>query len=261
MKARACSETLIDLWDRALDASPVDRALDALAIGLGRERAEVEALPIGRRDELLFDLRGQLFGERFDAVTTCPSCGELIEAGFDAGDLHTVSPRTVNTACLRQERNWESISPRAELGFQTTTEVGEWAVSWRLPTSADLRAVARWPDLKATRAALMARCLLSARHRGEPVDEVPNSVLAHVVEDMGRADPAAEISFELLCPSCKHTWSELFDIAEFFWSEVDSAAQRLLEDVGTLASAYGWSERDILAMGPARRERYLELAT
>jgi hypothetical protein len=261
LKARACSETLIDLWDRALDAPPVDRALDALVIGLRLERAEVEALPVGRRDELLFDLREHLFGEHFDAVTTCPSCGELIEAGFDAADLRTDPPRTVNT----------------------TTEVGEWAVSWRLPTSADLRAVARYgrpparaesgvhpaergvgiriPDLDAARAALVDRCVVAARRSGEPIDEVPNSVLAHVVEDMGRADPGAEISFELSCPYCAHTWSELFDIAEFFWSEVDSAAGRLLEDVGTLAAAYGWSERDILAMGPARRERYLELAT
>jgi hypothetical protein len=239
LKARAWSETLIDLWDRALDAPRVDRALDALVIGLKLERAEVEALPIGRRDELLFDLRGHLFGEHFDAVTTCPSCGELIEAGFDAGDLHTVSPRTVTT----------------------TTEVGEWTVSWRLPTSADLRAVARCPDLDAARAALVDSCVLGASCGGEPVDEVPNSVLAHVADDMARADPGAEISFELLCPSCEHMWNELFDIAEFFWSEVDSAAERLLEDVGTLAAAYGWSERDILGMGPARRERYLELTT
>lgn len=261
MKARAGSGSLIDFWDRALGAPPVDRAVEALVIGLELERAEVEALSVGRRDELLFHLRGHLFGEHFDAVTTCPSCGEVIEAGFDAGDLHTDSPGTANTA-----------PPRAELGFQMTTEVGEWTVSWRLPTSVDLGAIARYesaysgvgiriPDLDAARAALVARCVLDARRGGEQADEVPDSVLAHVVEDMGRADPGAEISFELLCPSCEHTWTELFDIAEFFWSEVESAAGRLLEDVGTLAAAYGWSEHDILAMGPARRERYLELAT
>jgi hypothetical protein len=239
LKAGAGSGTLIDLWDRALGAPQVDRAIDALVVGLGMERADVEALPIGRRDELLFDLRTHLFGEHFDAVTTCRSCGDLIEASFDAGDLRTVSPG----------------------GLNTTTVVGEWAVSWRLPTSADLRAIARLPDLDTARAALLARCVLVARRDEKPTDEIPDSVLGRVVEDMGRADPAAEVALELSCPSCEHSWNDLFDIGEFLWSEVDSAAGLLLEDVGTLAAAYGWSERDILAMGPARRERYLELAT
>lgn len=239
MKAGAGSGALIDLWDRALGAPPVERAIDALVVGLGMERAEVEALPIGRRDELLFGLRAHLFGERFDAVTTCPSCGDLLETSFDAGDLRTVSPGAPNT----------------------TTEVGEWAVSWRLPTSADLRAIARFPDLDTARRALLARCVLVARRDEKPIDEIPDSVLGRVVEDMGRADPAAEVGFEFSCPSCEHSWNDLFDIGEFLWSEVNSAAGLLLEDVGTLAAAYGWSERDILAMGAGRRERYLELAT
>lgn len=238
MKA-AGSDTLVDLWDRTLGAPPVDRAVDALVIGLEMERADVEALPVGRRDEILFDLRANVFGRNFDAVTTCPSCGELIEMSFDAGDLRTASTGPVNA----------------------TTEVDGWAVSWRLPTSADLRAAARFPYVDDARAELVARCVLGARRQGEPVDEIPDPVLGRVVEDMGRADPGADIRFELLCPSCEHSWTELFDIGEFFCSEVDSAAGRLLEDVGTLAAAYGWSERDILAMSPARRDRYLELAT
>ena len=33
----------------------------------------------------------------------------------------------------------------------------------------------------------------------------------------------------------------------------------LIDDVHRLAAAYGWSERDILALGPQRRAAYLEL--
>jgi hypothetical protein len=41
--------------------------------------------------------------------------------------------------------------------------------------------------------------------------------------------------------------------------ELNAAATRLLHDVHTLASAYGWSEGDILAMSEARRARYVAM--
>jgi len=50
-----------------------------------------------------------------------------------------------------------------------------------------------------------------------------------------------------------------FDILTYLWSEIEDWAQRLLLEVHTLALAYGWSERDILAMSPRRRRLYLEM--
>jgi hypothetical protein len=255
LKARVAAGMLVDLWDRALGAPPVERAVDALVIGLDLDPADVDALAIGRRDELLLRLRVDLFGDHFDAVTKCPSCNELVEATFDAGDLRTDEPDIPKPFLFTHS----SKGRCEEKGFKST-EAGDWRVEWRLPTSADLRAIAGSSDADTARAALVARCVLDARCEGEPRDAVPESVLARVTEDMGRSDPGAEIRFELACPWCEHSWSALFDIAEFFWAEVDAATQRLLEDVGTLAAAYGWSERDILAMGPVRRDRYLELA-
>lgn len=51
-----------------------------------------------------------------------------------------------------------------------------------------------------------------------------------------------------------------FDIGAYLWEEVDAWADRTLRDVHLLAASYGWSERDILDLSPARRGRYLELA-
>ena len=48
-----------------------------------------------------------------------------------------------------------------------------------------------------------------------------------------------------------------FDIGAFFWSEIDAWAGRILQQVHVLASAYGWSERDVLALSPVRRQLYL----
>jgi hypothetical protein len=234
--ARLSSTTLIDLWDRGLDAPPVERAIDLLAGGLGRDPDQLERLSIGRRDQLLLDLRALIVGERVDAVTNCPSCGDAAEVGFGLDDVRVRSP---------------------EEGA-ATTEAGGYLVTWRLPASADLREIGD-REIGGAREQLLDRCVLGARREGEPVERVPRDVLARVVEDMGRADPGAELQLGLECPSCGHAWWALFDPAEFLWIEIDACARGLLEEVGTLAAAYGWSERDILGMGASRRERYLEL--
>jgi hypothetical protein len=76
---------------------------------------------------------------------------------------------------------------------------------------------------------------------------------------MEASDPVARIELALTCPSCDQVWSSLFDIASFLWTEVDAWARRTLRDVHTLARAYGWRESEVLALGPRRRQAYLEL--
>jgi hypothetical protein len=75
------------------------------------------------------------------------------------------------------------------------------------------------------------------------------------------ADPQAEIRLDFTCPACAHEWELLFDIAEFFWTELSAQAQRLLREIDALARAYGWSEREILNLPAQRRQTYLELVT
>jgi hypothetical protein len=76
---------------------------------------------------------------------------------------------------------------------------------------------------------------------------------------MVEADPQGDTEFELTCPACGYRWMILFDIESFFWSELSGWAHRVLTDVHTLASAYGWREADILRLGPWRRQFYLGL--
>jgi len=86
-------------------------------------------------------------------------------------------------------------------------------------------------------------------------DEVVNAVLA----EMAQADPQADVQVALACPACRHHWSVAFDILAYLWSEIDDWAQRLLREIHALASGYGWSERDILALSARRRRTYLEM--
>ena len=76
---------------------------------------------------------------------------------------------------------------------------------------------------------------------------------------MAEADPQADLSLQFTCPDCHQQWEPVFDMARFVWQELHAWALRLLRDIDTLASSYHWSETDILAMSPRRRQAYLEL--
>jgi hypothetical protein len=76
---------------------------------------------------------------------------------------------------------------------------------------------------------------------------------------MLEVDPQAEITFHLTCPACAHEWDLLFDITDFFWTEISVQAQRLLREIDALARAYGWTEREILNLPAQRRQTYLEM--
>jgi hypothetical protein len=76
---------------------------------------------------------------------------------------------------------------------------------------------------------------------------------------MAELDPQADVQLALQCPSCSHPWHDPFDIATFFWGEINAWAVRILREVHMLAAAYGWSETDILAMNARRRQVYLDM--
>ncbi len=116
-------------------------------------------------------------------------------------------------------------------------------------------------DAAARRRALLRRCLSSIVYHGagQAPDSLSMEVEAAVVAQMAQANPQAEVNLSLSCPSCACQWQAVFDIASFFWTEIDAWARRLLRDVHRLAVAYGWRESDILAMSPLRRQLYLNM--
>jgi hypothetical protein len=88
-------------------------------------------------------------------------------------------------------------------------------------------------------------------------ETLPAEAVNALAEKLAEADPAADLDFALDCPACGHAWVTTFDITAYFWRELAVMAQAMLEDVHALATAYGWSERDVLAMPKARRRYYL----
>jgi hypothetical protein len=172
----------------------------------------------------LLCLREWFFGPRVVGRAACPACEEYLECAFDLDDIRVAPPEPDGNP-----------------------------VTYRLPDSADLEAIASAPDEATALRRLLERCVSDQRATQTAGQR---ETLAH---EMARRDPQACVELSFTCHVCQHPWSVAFDIASFFWSEIHAWAQRTLRDVHTLASAYGWSEQQILGLSNPRRQAYLEL--
>lgn len=247
---RLSAAELLNVWEQGSGRSPAQQALQLLATacpGVPPER--LARLPLGRRDACLLILREWTFGPRLEGMATCPECAAPLELLLKVADLWA-EPLTADMAERRAEEGRE-VHQLSLAGFE---------VSFRLPDSLDLDAAASG-EAAAFRLKLLERCLWTARQGGEPwpAGQLPAEVVAAVTEYMDRLDPQANLRLDLSCPACRHEWQQIFDIVSFFWSEIKAWAERLLHEVHTLASAYGWSEAEILALSPWRREVYLRM--
>ena len=205
---------------------------------------------IGHRDTLLLQLRAWTFGPQLDSVVDCPVCSERLEFALDSSEILASESETPQT-------------PKA-------IDADGLRILVRPPDSLDLAAIDQEADPAAARSALIARCIVDIQPLPENKEEVgsplspkalPESTINIVLQQLGELDPQADIHLNLMCPTCGHDWQAIFDIATYFWQEIDDWAQRTLRDVHTLAMAYSWSEADILSMSAWRRQAYLQMVT
>jgi hypothetical protein len=235
---------LLDAWERGMAESPVRRALLLLgAAWPDTPEPALAELPVGRRNERLMEMRARLFGTRLAGIAACPSCDARLDLAFDLDDIR--EPRA-----------------SADVGDLTIAADGL-TVRFRLPTSLDLQATATCSGTASARVLLLQRCVLELRcDRVAPgVSELPEAVVQEINRRMAEADPQADVQVTVSCAACGVAWQAMFDIASFLWGEVDRWARRMLHEVHVLASAYGWTEAEILRLGPWRRRVYLGLAT
>jgi hypothetical protein len=275
MRALSAAE-LLDVWERGQGRSLPQQALLLLAAAYPDLSADLLGqLSIGQRDARLLALREGTFGPQLVSMTTCPQCHEQLELTLTMADIH---PPTKGRRLRRQSTGTdaERLSasaqgepadagppPKRGYGVPMSLSVGGYDVQFRLPNSQDLLAVAGSGDVAAARRLLLERCLVAARRGDEDKSgaELPAGVVEAINQRMAQADPQADVRLALACPSCGHQWQAPFDIASFFWSELNVWAERTLYQVHSLARAYGWREADILALSPWRRQYYLNLAS
>jgi hypothetical protein len=252
---------LLTIWERGIDANAVQRALLLLsAVDPDAPPESLAELSIGQRDMRLLRLRERLFGGRLNGVAACPTCGQTLDLDFSVGDLLPDEARLSEESGLPPGGVW-TASGRSLDQFQI--EVEGCAVVFRLPNSLDLAALTALPDMQQAHELLLRRCVLSVLHDGIEMDAGALSETAQgaVAQAMAEADPGADIQLEVGCPNCGTRWLTTFDIAGFLWRELHAWALRTLRDVHMLASAYGWSEAEILALSARRRQWYIDMVT
>ena len=228
----------LTLWENGRALHPLDQGLLIIHTALPEIESEsVADWPVGRRNRALAELHCRYFGNALFGWTSCPRCGETLEFNMDGRPL----------AEQRQPEQPEPITIRGQ--------------SFRVPTSRDLALVAAESDagLDSLTAAMR---LLSACCVGES-EEIERTwseqELDEAGERMAAADPLAEIVIHFQCPVCEGSSEENLDLPAFLWTELEALARRLALEIHTLASAYGWSESEILSLRDARRRLYLEM--
>ena len=226
----------LNLWESGAGLHPLDQGM--LALGAALPDAPEETLadwPLGRRNMALAQLRCASFGPRLLGWTACSRCGEKLEVEFDA--------RLLSDDAANQGPGLEE--PIVVNGR-----------SFRLPTTRDLANAARETDARRAAIRLVESCHLNAEGSAAWSDED----LEQIGQKFALADPLAETRLALRCPVCENEWEENLDIVSFLWREIEARARKLLFEIHALASAYGWTEADILSLSDRRRTLYLELA-
>lgn len=237
---------LLTVWEHGFAALPYERALTILSVASPETSPSALArLSIGRRDASLLQLREWAFGKELAILTACPSCHETLELTMPVAALRVAEDSTENSA----------------VDFENSFELRDYKVRYRSLNTEDVASCAGL-EPAARRRKLLACCVTDAHSNGQvvPAEKLPEDVAQKVAEQIAAMDPQADMRIELSCPACAESWKEVFDIVSFFWTEIDAWARRTLQEVNVLARAYGWSERDILALSPMRRQIYLSIA-
>lgn len=191
-------------------------------------------LPISTRTTLLVAV-SELSMPPIEIHLTC-RCGEMAELELTAAEL----------SAFAEERARELPIARH----------GDVEVRLRLPTGRDQL---RWTALAAEeRDAELTRRMLSDLVIEGPTP-LPDEVLPGVDQVLAHCDPLVELRLESSCPACDAPLTKDVDLEAIALSRLSSLQRAWIADIHALASAYHWSEEQIVRLPAWRRDEYLTL--
>lgn len=227
---------LVEAWAEAQRAPAWQRPARLLA-ALGALPDDGAApLPLGVVGAAALRAARAAWPGPLEAHAPCRACGEPLAVELPAEAILALAPDAGATAEVACD------------GYRLTL---------RAPAAEDLAAVADAPDAEAAARRLLLRCTLAA----EPplLADPPPALLEAAEAAIEALDPLAALSLAVACPSCGTAQEPEADLGAWGLALLEARVRRLFGEVHRLASAYGWTEREILALGPARRRAYLEL--
>jgi hypothetical protein len=181
----------------------------------------------------LLQLRAALFGPQLEFELACAHCDEALAMQVTTDQLLADA---------------QALEPDAAIDVALCR--------FRLPDSRDMAAVAGQPDTDRAATLLLERCCL---HRPDGAPAL-RDLLHDAEERLDAADPLADPRLVVTCHACGQHTDAAIDAGAIVWSDIQRHARQLLEQVHLLARSYGWTEGEVLALGPARRMAYLDLA-
>jgi hypothetical protein len=236
---------LLQVYDETTGMSLIEKALRLLGKACEMEDwKQLGNLSIGNRDAKLLQLREWMFGDKLKNMATCPACSEMIEWEASTEDLH-LQP-------VKQDEFVETFSLLQD-GFN---------IHFRLPDSYDVLKFSAEENQAFHINQLLTECIIDitgADNEKYAPDVLPALSWQALEESMSKQDPQADINMQIICPHCQHNWNSVFDIMNFLWAEINNWAKHIMQEVALLARAFSWSEKDILAMSPQRRQSYIKM--
>lgn len=234
------AERLLNLWERARALSPLDCALALVRLSDADDDLDAAALSPGARDRMLLEMHAAIFGDALNMSCECAGCGAQLELNSQVSAL-------LDAAALGAS----DLDARS-LQFE------DLQVSVRLPNSRDLAVALDQPSPEARYRKLLSSCIVSVQRGLASIgcDELNDLEKARIAEYIGELDPLAEIAFRPACPECGESFRAYLDVGQFVWEELQQKARALFDEIHVLATAYGWTEREILQLSALRRTAY-----
>jgi hypothetical protein len=225
--------------DRATAVTRILAACLADALGHPLEAGRIWEASLAWRLQGLLAVAAATRGYALEAEGACPreGCEEALEFSLDLRDFAMTRPP-------------ERIEWRVEGSV----------VPVRLPNGLDQR---RWTVSPPQDWASMAQALLERVDEGASEGGYGGGLPPHDLEALSvqleAADPLTSLKVEAACPRCGCTSSLEMDLESILLKSLAAEQQSLVRDVHALASAFHWSEADILALSSPRRAKYLHM--
>jgi hypothetical protein len=238
--AMPSASAMLTAWERGVRQGMAQRGLTLLSLAEPEtDLLSLAAMSIGDRDRRLLILRETWFGPNMTGLVTCPNCHEELEIELATTALRATAGEATPDLTIRADAH---------------------DIQLRLPDSRDLIAAAG-REIEDAIQSLLRACVVSAAIDGVGIEPeaLPLHLVALASKRLSDADPLADLRLDLGCANCGRRWQKPFDIVSFLWTELDAWAGRTMREIHALASAYGWSEREILSLSPTRRRSYLRI--
>ncbi len=178
-----------------------------------------------------------VFSERTDHLELSARCLRAecgVTFGFELplGEVASRAPR---------DESWEIVLP------------DDRRVRLRAPTGSDLR---RWRSAapatrEQARRMMLDDLVVHGRFEASDVAAIANALL--------ECDPLVAFTVTAECPGCGHAQEVAVDVEGLVLMHLGSRQRALIHDVHRLATHYGWTEPQVLAVPPQRRAVYLAL--